>query len=285
MSILTNQVPGPANQASVVDLADRLVPPGGTLVAVWAHPDDESYLGAGLMTAAADAGARVVSVSATLGERGTDDPTRLPPARLARVRGAELGRALDALGAGAPILMDYPDGGCAQLPVDTGAAHVGRVLDEVGADAVLTFDRDGVTGHPDHRAVAAWTRTAVAQRGDRIPLVTTVLGAAWPHDLVAAMQRVSMFYPGYPQRQVGGPYARVALGGELLERKLAALQQHRSQIESLRNALGPDGYRRMAAIEAYRPANEAAGLALSGLIPSMPTSCLLPPRRSTTVAA
>jgi LmbE family N-acetylglucosaminyl deacetylase len=46
----------------------------GTIVGVWAHPDDEAYLSGGLMAAAGDAGSRVVCVTATRGERGTPDP-------------------------------------------------------------------------------------------------------------------------------------------------------------------------------------------------------------------
>ena len=46
----------------------------GTVLGIWAHPDDEAFLSAGLMAAARDAGQRVVCVTATLGEHGTDDP-------------------------------------------------------------------------------------------------------------------------------------------------------------------------------------------------------------------
>ncbi|HXV94036.1 MAG TPA: PIG-L family deacetylase, partial [Pseudonocardia sp.] len=52
-----------------VDLADL-----GTILGVWAHPDDETFLTAGLMALAREAGNRVVCATATRGERGTDDP-------------------------------------------------------------------------------------------------------------------------------------------------------------------------------------------------------------------
>ena len=48
----------------------------GTLLGVWAHPDDEAYLSGGLMAAATGAGRRVVVVTATYGELGTSDPER-----------------------------------------------------------------------------------------------------------------------------------------------------------------------------------------------------------------
>ena len=47
-----------------------------TLLGVWAHPDDEAYLSSALMAAVRRSGARVVVVTATRGENGTDDPLR-----------------------------------------------------------------------------------------------------------------------------------------------------------------------------------------------------------------
>src|SRR5688500_12111289 len=55
----------------------------GTILGVWAHPDDEAYLTAGLMALARRQGNDVVVATATLGEHGTDDPAAWPPARLA----------------------------------------------------------------------------------------------------------------------------------------------------------------------------------------------------------
>jgi LmbE family N-acetylglucosaminyl deacetylase len=46
----------------------------GTVLGIWAHPDDETFLSAGLMAAAREADKRVVCATATLGEHGTDDP-------------------------------------------------------------------------------------------------------------------------------------------------------------------------------------------------------------------
>ena len=61
----------------------------GTILGIWAHPDDEAYLSGGLMAIARQAGCRVVCVTATRGELGTGDPVTWPPDRLAEER-AEL---------------------------------------------------------------------------------------------------------------------------------------------------------------------------------------------------
>src|SRR5215510_7528571 len=84
----------------------------GTLLAMFAHPDDEAYLAGGLMACAADAGRRVVCVTATKGELGfpDDDPRSLE--ERASVREAELKACLDVLGMTEHHWLDQPDGGC-----------------------------------------------------------------------------------------------------------------------------------------------------------------------------
>src|SRR5947209_18653369 len=81
----------------------------GTIVGVWAHPDDEAYLSAGLMAAAVEAGNRVVCVTATRGEHGTYDPESWPPERLARARERELLASLGAIGVREHDWLPYHD--------------------------------------------------------------------------------------------------------------------------------------------------------------------------------
>ena len=84
----------------------------GTLLGVWAHPDDEAYLSAGLMAAARRHGHRVVVVTATAGEHGTAHPDVWPPARLAAHRRDELAASLAALGVVEHLVLGHADGGC-----------------------------------------------------------------------------------------------------------------------------------------------------------------------------
>src|SRR5437660_1415892 len=88
----------------------------GTILGIWAHPDDEAWLSAGLMAAATRAGRRVVCVTATRGELGTIDATRWPLEGLAEVRTAEMGRCLAMLGVTEHVWLDYADGACADVP-------------------------------------------------------------------------------------------------------------------------------------------------------------------------
>jgi LmbE family N-acetylglucosaminyl deacetylase len=243
---------------TIDDLADRLGSAPSTMLAVWAHPDDESYLGAGLMAEIARRGGRVVSVTATLGEHGTDDPIRDRPTALAARRRDELTSALDALGVDTGTVLGFEDGTCDRIPDRVGGRRIAAVLDEVRPDVVLGFGDDGVTGHPDHCAVARWTRRAVALRGDRVPLLNVAAGTAWPADLLPRMHSVGAFWPGFPQRDTEAPTWHLTLDDRRVDQKLAALACHRSQIGPLHDVLGPEDYRRLAAAEAYRPGNRVA---------------------------
>jgi LmbE family N-acetylglucosaminyl deacetylase len=262
----TAAVGEPAGQRDtqpVGELAVRLGAQGSTLLAVWAHPDDESVLTAGLMASFAQLGGRVVNATATLGEHGTPDPVADPPARLARRRLCELRSALTHLGAAPPVVLGEEDGTCAGIPLSDGIEWVGNVIDSVRPDVVLSFGTDGVTGHPDHCAIARWTEAAVSERGDDIALLATAAGTAWPLDVIDGLHRIDAFWPGAPERADDAATTHVEVRGSSLARKLAALAAHRSQIGPLRSALGTTGLRRMAAREAYRPVNEAAAARLT----------------------
>lgn len=144
---------------------------------MWAHPDDEAYLTGGLMALARRTGQRVVCVTATRGELGTSDPDTWPPEKLAAERTREMARCLGILGVTEHLWLDRPDGGCAAVPDDEGAAPIARIIERVVPQTVLTFGPDGMTGHSDHVAVCRWTTLAfekVAPPGSSLHYATTI---------------------------------------------------------------------------------------------------------------
>lgn len=253
------QTGSPMHPATTVsDLVDRLATAPPTLLAVWSHPDDEAFCAGGLLAEVSRRGGCVVNVTATAGEHGTDDPSAHPPEMLAVRRMGELASALAELGAEPAISLGLDDGGCSEVPDRLGARMVGTIIDRISPDVIVSFGSDGVTGHPDHRAVARWTRQAVGARGDLIPLLTTAAAAAWSPTSVDRLAAIGAFWPGFPD---GGAdrTARVSLLDPWqLDRKLAALGRHASQMGRVEAALGTDGFRALASAEAYRASNAAA---------------------------
>lgn len=258
MSFTTNTNDIAAADGTAGQLVDRFGQEPPVLLAVWSHPDDESMLAAGLLAEVSDRGGRVVSVTATSGEHGTANPVLDPPAELADRRRRELDAALDVLGAEPAFHLGIDDGSCDRVPDRLGAGYVGSIIDQVRPDVVVSFGPDGVTGHPDHRTVGRWTQLAIADRDDRIPLIVTAAGSAWPTSCIERLHTIDAFWPGFPARPTGSHRVVVRLDDEQTDRKLAALACHASQMGPVWGALGSDGYRLLASIEAYRAANPAA---------------------------
>jgi LmbE family N-acetylglucosaminyl deacetylase len=225
----------------------------GTILGVWAHPDDEAYLSGGVMALAGDAGSRVVCVTATRGEHGTTDKQRWPPDRLAKERTAELARCLEVVGVSEHHWLDYPDGGCAHVPVPEAVGRLTALIGQVRPDTVLTFGPDGITGHPDHQTVSAWTTAAFSEAqlpGARLlyAAVTEQRVARWSE----LHRELDVYEPGYP---VVTPDHRLALDllldDETLHRKVRALTAQTTQTEGLIAAVGLERYTAWVAEEAF----------------------------------
>lgn len=227
----------------------------GSILAVFAHPDDEAYLAGALMAAAVDAGRRVVCVTATRGELGfpDDDPRSLDERKA--VRSGELAACLAILGVEEHHWLDHPDGGCADVPDDEPAARLAALIDEVRPDTVLTFGPDGQTYHDDHISVSRWTTLGVNRADHPTTLLYAAMTPAWVDELskVVPMDQV-MMVPDKPPATV--PEDELALWfvaeGPLLERKVAALLAQESQVAPLVAMAGVDAYTSLIRDEFYR---------------------------------
>ncbi|HYN71168.1 MAG TPA: PIG-L family deacetylase [Nakamurella sp.] len=225
----------------------------GTILGIWAHPDDEAYLSGGLMAMAGEAGLRVVCVTATLGELGTPDPQTWPPERLAAERTAELARCLGILGVTEHHWLGYRDGHCAAADASKAVVALCELMERVGADTVLTFGPDGYTGHPDHQAVGTWTAAAfdrVARPGAR--LFQAAVGELRARRWAELNDSLGVFLPGYP---ITVPDERLAidlvLDPDTAARKVRALAAQETQTAGLLDALGVDRYTAWVGDEAY----------------------------------
>jgi LmbE family N-acetylglucosaminyl deacetylase len=216
----------------------------GTVMMVWAHPDDETYLAGGLSAALTDGGGRVVCVTATRGEAGGD------AADFAAVRTAELEAALEVLGVSDHRWLDHPDGGCANVDEAEASGAVREVLDEVRPDTVITFGPDGFTGHPDHQAVSRWVDRALAASGSGADLLHAVRGGK-PID-PGLDADFGVFELGHPRTCSEDELdVLLPLEADLLDRKVRALLLQESQTAGLVAAVGEARFRAWVATEAF----------------------------------
>jgi LmbE family N-acetylglucosaminyl deacetylase len=216
----------------------------GTVLGVWAHPDDEAYLSGGLMAMARDHGSRVVCVTATRGELGTPDPETWPPQWLAAERTGELVRCLELLGVREHHWLGYRDGGCAAAQPSEAVDRLCDLIDDVGPDTVLTFGPDGITGHPDHQAVSAWVTAAFARSAPpRARLLYSTVPARRVPRWRDLDDSLGVYLPGYPVTTPDDRLAvDLALPPDVAARKVAALAAQRTQTAGLIAAMGVDRY-------------------------------------------
>lgn len=200
-----------------------------TAVAFVAHPDDESFAAGGLLAALAAGGADVFVVAATRGEAGVDLHDGLTGAALGDRRVGELAVACAALGIHPPRVLNLRDGA---LEADACATALARHLDALTPTLVVTLDRDGAYGHPDHLACTEAVSMVVDDPAVR------VLHCAFARGLFAPLHR-RLSRAGLdlrvPEDRLG--VSRDAVDavfplGRFAETKRRALAAHRSQLRT-----------------------------------------------------
>ncbi|MFZ5858390.1 MAG: PIG-L deacetylase family protein [Chloroflexota bacterium] len=150
-----------------------------TLLAVLAHPDDESFGLGGTLALYAKRGYRTYLICATRGEAGTVDEEHLHGFKnIADMRTAELDCAAGHLGLKDVIYLGYRDSGMPgsddnkhpdaqiQHSVDEVAGRVVKVIRDLQPDVVLTFDPIGGYKHPDHIHIHKATVLAFEKAAD-----------------------------------------------------------------------------------------------------------------------
>lgn len=192
-----------------------------TLLAVLAHPDDESFGMGGTLALYARRGYRVILLCATRGEAGTVDPEHLQEyASVAELREFELRCAAQQLGLSEVHFLGYRDSGMAGQPEnrhpDAQIAHpVEEVAERIVAhirafrpDVVVTFDPVGGYRHPDHIHVHNATTLAFERAAD--PSFSPAAGPpfqpralyyhVFPHRLLRLLTRIMPLFGADPTK-------------------------------------------------------------------------------------
>lgn len=138
------------------------------LMCVLAHPDDESLATGGILAKYAAIGVQTYLIMATRGERGWTGPAAdYPgPRPLGQLREAELRAAAQVLGLREVLYLDYQDGELDRADHFEAVAKIVAQLRRVRPDVVVTFDPNGMYGHPDHIAISQLATTAVVAAAD-----------------------------------------------------------------------------------------------------------------------
>ncbi|MEU3668358.1 PIG-L deacetylase family protein [Streptomyces virginiae] len=235
--------------------------PVPSLLAVYAHPDDESLWSGGVLAQHAAAEGRTAVVTTTWGAYTP--------------RAAELAGALKILGAGRPRMLGYADARAPEsapgrvrlcdAPLDQTVRDLVAHLREFRPEIVITHDAyGGLTGHPDHLHTHRITALAVHAAG--LELLYPDTGAPWspsalylathPHTAAQAL-RGHLIAPGRVLHSVPDNQITATLDvSPWLDQKTAAILAHRTEVErgavpGLIAALPPDTRKQVLSTEWY----------------------------------
>jgi LmbE family N-acetylglucosaminyl deacetylase len=229
-----------------------------TLLAVHAHPDDETITMGGTLARCSAEGVRTTVVTCTRGDLGeVRDPALLAGATsVADLRDRELDAAARRLGVSRVVRLGYSDSGMAGAPenrrpgaffaadLEEATARLAEVIEQERPQVMLAYDATGGYGHPDHVkahhvAVAAFNASGAA-RPARLYFVRFPL--SWSRGFVRALREAGIDAPGSaPAGADAGPHvAEIGTADALvttridvrqyLATKRAALACHASQM-------------------------------------------------------
>ncbi len=190
------------------------------LLAVLAHPDDETFLCGGTLARYASESTRVSLICATRGEAGEiSDPSLARPENLGEVREGELRAACRALGVQDLTILGYRDSGMEgaedndhpqafrRADMDEIVGHVVRIVRRTRPQVLLTFDPNGGYGHPDHITVhtAAVEAFSAAANPNRYP--DQIIRGLQPH------RPERLYYAVFPRSAVKSIHAAMRESG------------------------------------------------------------------------
>jgi LmbE family N-acetylglucosaminyl deacetylase len=243
---------------------------GRTILVVLAHPDDESLACGGTLARLADAGARIVLLCASRGERGSiNDPSLVATSDLGRVRVQELHDAAEVLGIADVEILDHPDGDLRWAGVPQFHVDIVLAIRRHKPDGVITFAEDGLYWHLDHIGVHERTFTAVKSFGPWAPplyyvtmpegLMQQIVDSAVANEPGVKLNPFNIDPDAFGDYAI--PPSFVIDVAAWVPRKLAALRCHRTQVgpNSPFRHITDDQARRLLGVEQFRRSPLEAG--------------------------
>lgn len=208
-----------------------------SVLAVFAHPDDEQLVTGLLIRAAGDDAISTAALTATKGEAGTPMPQISRLEDLGQVRKAEALKNTWALGVDFHDVLDFPDGGLANTPLDELTAAVRERMLRHKPDLVVTFwPESGFSDHADHKKMGLAAETVI--RDLRAHPVDGYTGPSHIAYALAPTRMMERFAGETGKRVVANqPPANIAMPGEAWA-KLRGWKIHASQRNYVQHAYG-----------------------------------------------
>lgn len=207
--------------------------PDLTLLAIFAHPDDETFRAGGTLALLTQLGVTVNLLCATRGEMGIPD---VAPKQAGIIRQQELVCACRALGISPPQFLGYTDGTLPQVDEKEAIAQLAKNIRQLRPQVLLTWPPEGVSGHPDHITISRWVgqafelaadpKTDLGSSYERLPpyAVSELYHIVIPHSMVRQLKMPSLF--SVPDRAI----THTIKVSKVAAIKMKAIYCHHSQL-------------------------------------------------------
>lgn len=127
----------------------------------FAHPDDETFSSSGTLIKLSEKGAKTSLIMATRGEKGMlGDPPITRREDLGKVRERELRKSAKITGISKIYFLDFIDGTLHNVPQKLLQRKILHFMKKENPDVVITFEKHGISRHPDHIAISKATTDA-----------------------------------------------------------------------------------------------------------------------------
>lgn len=194
-----------------------------TIVAVFAHPDDEAFGPSGTLAKLSKTN-DVYLLCATRGEEGGNNK------RLGEIRAKELKESAKIIGIKRVYFLGYRDGTLSNSIYHKLAGKIEKKLKELRPHTVITFEQKGVSGHIDHITVSMVT-TFVFKK---LPFVKTLLYYCMRQDERRKIDDYFIYFPpGYKASEID----KTVNIKDVWETKVRAMNVHKSQVQDAKRIL------------------------------------------------
>jgi LmbE family N-acetylglucosaminyl deacetylase len=199
------------------------------IVAVFAHPDDESFgPSATLAKLAKDNNLYLIVVTDGSGGLGKDQFKE----KLSQIRKKEVEKAAVILGIKKVFFLNYQDGTLCNNLYHQIAEKIFQIIKEINASTILTYENLGVSGHLDHIAVSLICSYLYEKYPKQIK---KIFYYCLLRSVKKSMKDYFIYWPdGYHKKEIKY-YQKI--GQNLLEKKIAAIKCHQSQKEDMEAVL------------------------------------------------
>lgn len=191
-----------------------------TIVAFFAHPDDESFAAGGTLARFHARGARVILVCATDGRQGGKGMRHhVTPSQMKKLRKKEMQKSASLLGIYKLVCWHYHDKKLHRVSPKNIRSRIIHVLNVYHPDLVITFGKGGISGHSDHKAISRFTTGAF--RAWKLKTTSRLWHAALSQQAKNALHLSDKLTPV--------PNVTVSIK-RFAKAKIASIQIHRTQV-------------------------------------------------------